>query len=259
MKEQKSKKNAPFIILWVIFLALVFWEVAFVTTLRLLDVVTAVLSIVILAKNKMPSKKYAVISVVFAVLSVVAYLGVTADPFVLLIYSLMVGIPALLSSLAVFSVMESHGGYELVAKKEKHSLLKSITTGVLAGAVLAVVNTVIRMLGSGEEIAFDFALSKLLVCFNPGIYEEMAGRAIFMAYCVYFAGGKKMNWFQVLTMFFMMSMPHTLAHGYSFSSTVILWLLFGIPFTLLQKKKDLSSAMISHWLVDAVRFTLFGI
>ena len=87
----------------------------------------------------------------------------------------------------------------------------------------------------------------------------MAGRSIFMAYCIYYAGNKKMNRFQLLTMYFMMSMPHALAHGYDIVATIILWLLFGLPLTILQRKKDIASAMISHGLIDAVRFTLFGI
>lgn len=35
--------------------------------------------------------------------------------------------------------------------------------------------------------------------------------------------------------------------------------LFGLPFALLQRKRDLTSAMVSHGFVDAVRFTLFGL
>lgn len=33
----------------------------------------------------------------------------------------------------------------------------------------------------------------------------------------------------------------------------------GLPFAILQRKRDITSAMISHGLVDAVRFTLMGI
>jgi hypothetical protein len=64
---------------------------------------------------------------------------------------------------------------------------------------------------------------------------------------------------QSFTMYFMMSMPHTMAHGFGLYSTIQLCLLFGIPFALLQRKRDITSAMVSHGLVDAVRFTLTGI
>ena len=38
-----------------------------------------------------------------------------------------------------------------------------------------------------------------------------------------------------------------------------LCVLFGLPFALLQRKRDITTAMISHGIVDAVRFTLLGI
>ncbi len=237
---------------------MVFWEVAFKTELRLMVIITTVMSVVILSKNKMPAKKYIITSIIFTILSVVAYLGFTRDPFLLLINGLMAGVPTLLTSLAVFSVMQSHSGYQMVSKVKKYPLLKTIIIGVIAGIILSVVNTVLGLLG-GREIAFELSLSNLLICFNPAIYEEMDGRAIFMAYCIYYAGNKKMNSFQLLTMYFMMSMPHTLAHGYDFGTTVILWLLFGLPLTIIQRKKDIASAMISHGFIDAVRFTLFGV
>lgn len=75
----------------------------------------------------------------------------------------------------------------------------------------------------------------------------------------YVIGEEKPTKFQMFTMWFMMCFPHTAAHGYDIVSTVILCVLFGLPFTLLQRKRDLASAMISHGLVDAVRFTVFGL
>lgn len=58
--------------------------------------------------------------------------------------------------------------------------------------------------------------------------------------------------------YFMMTIPHSFVHGFGYFSTIIMAILFGLPFALLQKKRDLTSAMISHVFVDAVRFTLFG-
>ena len=60
-------------------------------------------------------------------------------------------------------------------------------------------------------------------------------------------------------MYFMMFVPHTVAHGYDFITTIVLAVLFGLPFTILQRKRDIASAMISHGIVDAVRFTLIGL
>lgn len=256
--KDKKETNTPYIVLWILFGIMVFWEEAFITDIKSISIISVVIPIVILVKNKMPSKKYIILSIVFMVLSVVAYLGVQLHPTVLIWGFFTAGISTLLSSLAVFSVMEKQGGYEMVSKKNKHSLLVSILIGVVSGGLLSVINTFLGVM-SGGEMAFDFSIMKLLVCFNPAIYEEMAGRAIFMAYCIYYAGRKKMNGFQVFTMYFMMIIPHSYVHGYGLDATIMLGLLFGLPFAILQRKRDIVSAMISHGFVDAVRFTLFGI
>lgn len=251
------------IVLWICFILLLacrlvlkggnfpYWSV--------LAAITSGLSIFLIVKNKLPSKKYVIISIVFAILSTLAYLGYQQNPFIL-IYGLRAGIPTLLSSFAVFSVMEKKGGYKILSHETRWSPLVSILIAIVAGIILSIVNTLI----SGQKINFEFSLLKLLICLNPAIYEEMACRAIFMAFCVYFASNensqeKRMNVFDLITMYFMMIVPHTLIHGYDLIPTLILCVLFGLPFALLQRKRDIASAMISHGIVDAVRFTLTGI
>ena len=251
------------IVLWICFILLLacrlvlkggnfpYWSV--------LAAITSCLSIFLIAKNKLPSKKYIIISVVFSILSTLAYLGYQQDPFIL-IYGLRAGIPTLLSSFAVFSVMEKKGGFKLLSHETRWSPLVSILIAIAAGIILSIINTLI----SGQKINFEFSLLKLLICLNPAIYEEMACRAIFMAFCVYFASNensqeKRMNVFDLITMYFMMIVPHTLIHGYDLAPTLFLCAFFGLPFTLLQRKRDITSSMISHGIVDAVRFTLTGI
>lgn len=251
------------IVLWICFILLLacrlvlkggnfpYWSV--------LAAITSGLSIFLIAKNKLPSKKYVIISIVFSILSTLAYLGYQQNPFIL-IYGLRAGIPTLLSSFAVFSVMEKKGGYKILSHETRWSPLVSILIAIATGIILSLVNTLI----SGQKINFEFSLLKLLVCLNPAIYEEMACRAIFMAFCVYFTSNenskeKSMNVFDLITMYFMMIVPHTVIHGYGLIPTLILCVLFGLPFALLQRKRDIASAMISHGIVDAVRFTLTGI
>lgn len=214
---------------------------------------TCALAVVLLIKTGKPSKKYVHLSVVFAVLSTAAYLGYQRNPWIIL-YGLRAGIPTLLCSLAVFSVMEKRGGYELVSGKGKHPLLTSILIAATVGALLSMVNFFI----SGKRSIFQFSLWHLLLCLNPAIYEEMAFRAIFMAFCVWYADGK-MNFFQKFTMYFMMCVPHAAVHGYPLPKTIVLSVLFGLPFAFLQKKRDIASAMVSHGIMDAVRFTLMEI
>ncbi|MEE3313311.1 MAG: hypothetical protein VZR56_04030, partial [Treponema sp.] len=193
------------IVLWICFILLLacrlvlkggnfpYWSVLAATT--------SGLSIFLIAKNKLPSKKYVIISIVFAILSTLAYLGYQQNPFIL-IYGLRAGIPTLLSSFAVFSVMEKKGGYKILSHETRWSPLVSILIAVATGIILSIVNTLI----SGQKINFEFSLLKLLICLNPAIYEEMACRAIFMAFCVYFASNensqeKRMNVFDLITMY----------------------------------------------------------
>lgn len=224
-----------------------------ITLWLVLAVIASIIAVVLLKKNGLPTKKYIILSITFAVLATAAYLGYRRDPFIL-IYGLTAGIPTLLTSLAVFGVMQKKGGYELLSHKKPYSAVVSVAISLLVGAVLSVINIVI----SGEEPVFQFSLWKLLVCFNPAIFEEMACRAIFMAYGIYFSANEKMKAADVFTMYFMMCVPHTVAHGYGMTETVVLCLLFGLPFAILQRKRDIASAMLSHGLVDAVRFTLLG-
>ena len=246
-------------VLWLIFI--LFMAVRLMVDISYWHVVayiSAGLSVYLLIKNGRPGGKHMVWSALFAVLGTVAYLGYMRKPEILIYGILTAGIPTLISALAVFSVAEKHSGCRMLSKEGKHPLVKSLMIAVAAGAVLSVINTYLSYL-SHEEIGFEFSLWKILLCFNPGIVEEIVYRAVFMAYCIYFAKDEKMNLFQSFTMYFMMSVPHTVSHGYGLYPTILLCLLFGIPFTILQRKRDITSAMVSHGLVDAVRFTLTGI
>ena len=240
--------------LWILFLILIAIRILLkVPYWFVLSIETCALAVVLLIKAGMPSKKYVWLSVIFAVLSTAAYLGYQKNPWILL-YGLSAGIPTLLCSFAVFSVMEKHGEFALVSSKGKCPLVITILISIAVGAVLSVINFFL----SGREAGFDFSFWKLLLCLNPAIYEEMACRAIFMAFCIWFAGDE-MNLFQKFTMYFMMCVPHTVVHGYPLVQTIVLCVLFGLPFTILQKKRDITSAMLSHGIVDAVRFVVMGV
>ena len=67
----------------------------------------------------------------------------------------------------------------------------------------------------------------------------------------------------------MMVVPHVLIHTPEafmqggmiggLVSTLIYVVLFGLPFALLQRRRDLASAMIEHGTVDLIRFCLRGL
>lgn len=251
------KRNAKFIPLWIMFLVFGFCCITMEMELWfLLSVWAAGLSIFLLIKTKLPSKKSIIISAVLAVLVSIAYLGISAELNTLLLNGLARGIPTFLCSLAVFSVMEKFGGIKLISTDKKFSPLLSIIIAIAVAAVLSVINYF--LMRNDNTVDFGISVSRLIVCLSPAIYEETVCRAIFMVFSLYVIGGEKPTKFQMFTMWFMMCFPHTAAHGYDIVSTVILCFLFGLPFTILQRKRDLTSAMVSHGLVDAVRFTVFG-
>lgn len=171
---------------------------------------------------------------------------------------LMAGVSTFICSMAVCSVMEKYCEFSLLRTEKVSSIFISILIGIGAGAVLSVINYFLAK-GSGNSLDFKISFNRILVALNPGIYEEIACRAIFMAFCLYFMRGQKASKWQIFTMWFMMALPHTLSHGYGLVESLILLVLFGLPFTALLRKRDLTSAMIAHGLVDAVRFTIFGL
>lgn len=57
----------------------------------------------------------------------------------------------------------------------------------------------------------------------------------------------------------MMCFPRIVAYGYDMGSIILLSILFEISFTILQRKRDITSALISYGLVDAIQFMIFGL
>lgn len=244
--------------LWIMFLMYFFCYMTMEIELGvLLSVWTSGLAIYLIIKNKLPSKKRVIISVVLAILVSVAYLGLNMGKSVVLVNGIISGIPTFLCSIAVFSIMEKSNDIRFIVKNKKFSILISIVIAISIGVILSFINYF--LMRDSNHLDFEVSFSRFIVCLNPAIYEEIACRAIFMAFCLYKIGEEKPTKFQQFTMWFMMCFPHTVAHGYNMINTILLCVLFGLPFTFLQRKRDIVSAMISHGIVDAVRFTIFGL
>lgn len=251
------KHNKKFILLWVIFLVYFFCCMTMkMSYWVLLSVWSVGLAVYILIKLKLPSKKGITASIVFALLVSVAYLGLKPDLKTVLTYGITSGIPTLLCSLAVFSVKEKNYGIKIISSEKRSSPFVSVMIGIISGAVLSVINYL--MMKGSNTVDFGIEFSRFVVCLNPAIFEETVCRAMFLAFGLYAVGEEKATKFRQFTIWFMMCFPHTLAHGYDIVSTIILCVLFGLPFAVLQRKRDITSAMVSHGVVDAVRFTIFG-
>ena len=262
--QEKTKIRLGLIGLWVEFAAYFFiYTIATKNFFTFTAIWSSGLAIYLLIRLKLPSVKYILISLIFGIAVSLCYLAVQMNIMVVVHQGLLAGLPTLLSSLAVFAVMEKLSNdrekpYYLIRNSGKRpfyqELLISLAIAIASAAVLAVINYFLGK--SSSTVNFAITLSRLTICLSPAIFEEMACRAVFMAFCIYLF--RKPTKFQLFTMWFMMIVPHTLAHHYDLMSSLILCILFGLPFALLQRKRDLTSAMVSHGLVDAIRFCIFG-
>lgn len=262
--QEKTKIRLGLIGLWLEFAAYFFiYTIATKNFFTFTAIWSSGLAVYLLIRLKLPSVKYILISLIFGIAVSLCYLAVQMNAMVVVHQGLLAGLPTLLSSLAVFAVMEKLSNdrekpYYLIRNSGKRpfyqELLISLAIAIASAAVLAVINYFLGK--SSSTVNFAITLSRLTICLSPAIFEEMACRAVFMAFCIYLF--RKPTKFQLFTMWFMMIVPHTLAHHYDLMSSLILCILFGLPFALLQRKRDLTSAMVSHGLVDAIRFCIFG-
>ena len=262
--QEKTKIRLGLIGLWLEFAAYLFiYTIATKNFFTFTAIWSSGLAIYLLIRLKLPSVKYILISLIFGIAVSLCYLAVQMNIMVVVHQGLLAGLPTLLSSLAVFAVMEKLSNdrekpYYLIRNSGKRpfyqELLISLAIAIASAAVLAIINYFLGK--SSSTVNFAITLSRLTICLSPAIFEEMACRAVFMAFCVYLF--RKPTKFQLFTMWFMMIVPHTLAHHYDLMSSLILCILFGLPFTILQRKRDLTCAMVSHGLVDAIRFCIFG-
>ena len=151
-----KKTTLGLIILWLIFLlfaaAYFFVEQQF---FQLLSVWATGLAIFLLVRNKLPSAKYIIISVCFALAVSLCYLAISFNLGTFVFQFLATGLPTLLCSLAVFSVMEKCSGYQLIKTDKKFSPLFSVLIGIGTGTVLGLINL---LLGKNSMTA-DFGIS----------------------------------------------------------------------------------------------------
>ncbi len=219
----------------------------------LFELLVMLLSLYILVKEKLPNKKIIAVSLLFGVLA-----G---------LFNPIVGACTILSFLATASIFNKYGNRISVFKSyTRKQVCISISWGLAVGLILGTVNL---FLSGSQSLDLDFKIIYLLYSLNPGIFEEISFRMFLYAFSVYLLKGeidsaKKKIWCYIL-----MVIPHVLIHTpdlllengvFNFLIyLLILSLLFGLPFALLQKKRDLTSAMVAHGLVDFIRFCFVGL
>lgn len=221
---------------------------------------SAILAVILIKNYKLPSKTHIGIALGLGLLMFVSYQGIT-------FYSVLIFIMTTLCALASFSTFSRYpdSGVVILRNKNLKAILFSLLIGILTGIVLGIINL---FLGN-EALHFDFHLTCFLRALSPAIYEEICFRLVLYAYCLFLLRGVTSSKSAILWCYILMIVPHVLLHTPDLFMTgnlinwmisnIILCFLFGLPFAILQRKRDLTSAMIAHGLVDLIRFSFLGL
>jgi len=261
-----KKKNLKPWLIFVVFIALFILNFTIDTPVTktqsmwiILNLYVVILSIFILIKYKLPDKNKIIISSVFSALMFVAYQGVSLSSVQAFIYTL-------LCSLASFSIFKKYENKAIEIFKIKTS--KGIAVSIVSGLVVGIVWGILNLLLSGTPLSLNINYSYFLHALSPAIYEEIALRMFIYAFCIHLLRGEVDSKGKQFACYFMMIVPHVMIHtpdtfiNYGLISGIInvllLSLLFGLPFAILQRKRDLTSAMIAHGVVDIIRFCFLG-
>lgn len=178
------------------------------------------------------------------------------------------GVMTFLAFLASIQIFEQTESKAIVLKRP---LFTTISLGLGVGIVLGIINLFFL---ASQPFDFTSPFVALLVSLNPGISEEIMFRLFIYAGSVYLLGGRIKGRKEKVWVYILMIIPHVLLHfpdpffvdgalyidvGALLISPLILSLLFGLPMALLLKKRDLTAAMITHTVVDFIRFLIFGL
>ena len=133
---------------------------------------------------------------------------------------------------------------------------KSIIIGIVSGVVLGALNIIMANGNIDPKISLD----AIFLALQAGIWEEVTMRFLFYALAVYILKRDGRSSIENILIYILMVAPHLLGHGVmSIASIIILFLFFGTPMAILQRKVDLTSAIIMHVTVDLIRFICLGI
>ena len=268
-KERKSKIYIVWIS-FIIYLGLFLFGCATFEnkqyTWLFLNLYSLILDIILLIKYKFPKKKSILLAVGLSGIYILS--EITRFNPMSVIHMVLV----FLSTCAVTSVFnkEKEDALCWIKSNRKKDILITILLGLIFGIVWGGINYLL-MKGS-NEIKSANVLQAFLLSLSPATIEEISCRTVFYAFCLSLVHGKFTTKWQKFTFWFMMMIPHILPHTTECFSNGILnglisWiiitmlyvLVFGLVFAVLQKKRDITSAMIAHGVVDFIRFCIFGL
>lgn len=170
------------------------------------------------------------------------------------------GITAIFAYLGGQSVFHNSNNKIIVVKSgSKMNITTTILLTVVVGVVLGIIN--LFFINMGMEKNPGFGLEWLSKAFRAGVTEEIIYRFLLFAICVHITKDKVLSKIENYLCYIIMSLPHALTHFTIYNINVVsvigLFLIFGLPFALLQRKHDLTTAMGSHFIVDFMRFCVF--
>lgn len=206
------------------------------------------IAIAILIKEKLPHKT---VSIMGAILGILVGLS-----------SLLTGIVTFFAFLASMRIMDKSEDRIALFKRP---YFYSISLGLVMGSLLGYINLFL----AGKTLEFAPSLQAFIIALNAGISEEIIYRLFIYALAIYILGGKIATRKDTLWVYILMIVPHVLMHfpdfyfvngkftidlGSLVIGLVIQIVLFGLPMTFAMLKRDLTSSMIIHTLVDFFRF-----
>ena len=205
-----------------------------------------VISIIFMIKYRSITKNDIIIAIILGIIFMIA------DPFV--------GITTMFAYAGGQSVFRnSTNKIVLIKGGNKKNIATTALLTVVVGVFLGIVN--LFLANMEMEINFGFGLDFVFKALKAGISEEIIFRFLLFAVCVHITKDKVLSKFENILCYGIMVLPHVLIHFTVFNidviNIIILSVLFGLPFALLQRKRDLSTAMGSHFLVDIIRFCVY--
>ena len=173
---------------------------------------------------------------------------------------------------SVVTFLTYYGGTAIFQKTTNRIVLlrgriwNSLLIGFAVGLPLAGINVFMAIASNTMEIDLANPFWAAFAALRPGISEEIIFR--YFIYALLVRGFNDcFTKRQARLSLALLIVPHVLLHlpdvfmtnpGNAIVSTVFLSLLFGLPMALLQLRRDLLSAIALHYLIDFVRFFLFG-
>ena len=236
----------------------------------LLDAWVLVIDIIMLKRHGLPGKAGIRAACALGALVLISYADVSIASGKAQTFSLVTSpVLTVLSGFAAFSVFENHpeGALPLLKMGGARAVGVSTAVGLAAGLLWGALNYF--LMKNNNTPVLNITAHCFLTALSPAVLEELAMRTSFYAFCVSLMRGRERTFFEKFTCWTMMILPHVLVHtpnafisggitGGLFTALMYV-VLFGLIFAILQKKRDIASAMTAHGVVDIIRFCFFGL